>query len=96
MAQLKSVVSQWWIFVPGSSSEYWGRSGENLALGFDIFRELSDGSPLWVTHAPTLEEAKDKLDILVRTLPADYFIRDATEGKIVARVGLNRAEEIKR
>jgi hypothetical protein len=65
-----------------------------MNLGFDIFRELGDGSPLWVTHAPTLKEAKDKLDTLARTLPAEYFIRDATNAKIVARVGVATSEEI--
>ena len=96
MAQSKSAISHYWIFVSaGSSSEYWGRSGENMGLGFDIFRELNDGSPLWVTHAPTLKEATVKLDILVRTLPSEYFIRDATEAKIVARLGPNTDEETK-
>jgi hypothetical protein len=90
----KSAISHYWIFVAGNSSEYWGHSGENMNLGFDIFRELGDGSPLWVTHAPTLKEAQDKLDTLARTLPAEYFIRDATNAKIVARVGLATSEEI--
>jgi hypothetical protein len=65
-----------------------------MNLGFDIFRKLGDGSPLWVTHAPTLKEARDKLDTLVRTLPAEYFIRDATNANIVARIGLATSEEI--
>jgi hypothetical protein len=84
----KSAISHYWIFVAGSSSEYWGQKGANMVLGYDIFRELSDGSPLWVTHAPTLKEAKDKLDTLARTLPAEYFIRDATDARIVVRVSL--------
>jgi len=66
-----------------------------MDLGYDIFRELGDGSPLWVTHAPSLKEAKDKLDTLARTLPAEYFIRDATNAKIVARVGINAPAESK-
>ena len=64
-----------------------------MGLGYDIFRELGDGSPLWITHAATLQEAKDKLDILSRTLPAEYFIRDATEAKIVARVTPKTSEQ---
>jgi hypothetical protein len=95
LAQSKSAISLYWIFVAGSSSEYWGHSGENMGLGYDIFRELRDGSPLWITHAPTLKEAKDKLDTLASILPAEYFIRDATNAKIVARVGVNTSEEIK-
>jgi hypothetical protein len=93
MAQPKSAISHYWIFVAGSSSQYWGHRGENMDLGYDIFRELGDGSPLWVTHAPSLKEARDKLDTLVRTLPAEYFIRDATNAKIVARVSVNASEE---
>jgi hypothetical protein len=92
MAQSKSAISQYWIFVSRSRDGYWGCSGENMNLGFDIFRELGDGSPLWVTHAPNLKEAKDKLDTLARTLPAGYFIRDATNAKIVARVSLATSE----
>ena len=91
----KSAISHYWIFVAGNSSEYWGHSGENMNIGFDIFRKLGDGSPLWVTHAPTLKEAKDKLDTLTRTLPAEYFIRDATNAEIVTRVSANAPEEIK-
>lgn len=90
----KSAVSHYWIFVSGKRDGYWGWSGENMGLGFDIFRQLGDGSPLWVTHAPTVEEAKDKLDTLARTLPAEYFIRDATNANIVARVSLATSEEI--
>ena len=90
----RSAISHYWIFVSGTRDGYWGCSGENMSLGFDIFRELGDGSPLWVTHAPTLKEANDKLDTLARTLPAEYFIRDATNAKIVARVGVATSEEI--
>jgi hypothetical protein len=92
MAHSRSAISHYWIFVAGSSSEYWGQRGENMGLGYDIFRELGDGSPLWVTHAPSLKEAKDKLDTLARTLPAAYFIRDAANAKIVARVRVNASE----
>jgi len=95
MAYSRSAISHYWIFVAGSNSQYWGQRGENMDLGYDIFRELGDGSPLWVTHAPSLKEAKDKLDTLARTLPAEYFIRDATNAKIVARVGINAPAESK-
>ena len=65
-----------------------------MSLGYDIFRELSDENPLWIAQATTLNEAEDKLDTLARTLPAKYFIRDATSATIVARVGANPPEEI--
>ena len=65
-----------------------------MGLGYDIFRELSDGNPLWIAQAATLKEAQEKLDTLARTVPANYFIRDASSAKIVARAGPNTPEEI--
>ncbi|PYU24795.1 MAG: hypothetical protein DMG32_13095 [Acidobacteria bacterium] len=58
-----------------------------MDLGYDIFRELSDGNPLWIAQAATLKESEDKLDTLARTLPAKYFIGDAASATIVAREG---------
>jgi hypothetical protein len=89
MAHSKSAISDYWIFLPSSSSTYWCRSGEHMGLGFDIFREASDGSPLWVAQAATLKEAQEKLEILARTVPAKYFIRDAASTQIVARAEPN-------
>ena len=95
MAQgnLPNVKSHYWIFVSSNSSKFGDDSGENMSAGFDIFQELSDGSPLWVAHAPTLQEAKEKLSLLVHTLTANYFIRDAREGEIVARQGPSTTDE---
>jgi hypothetical protein len=94
MAHSKSASSDYWIFVAGGNSKYWGGSGESMGLGYDIFRELSDGNPLWITQAATLKEAQDKLATLARTLPAKYFIRDAASAKIVGRAGPNTSEEM--
>jgi hypothetical protein len=87
MARSKSATSQYWIFVPSGNSEFWGRSDESLRFGYDIFRDLHDGSQLWLAHTSTLSEAQDKLAVLAGTLPANYFIRDATSNKIVVRAG---------
>ena len=95
MARLKSAPNDYWIFMAGSNSKYWGRAGENMGLGYDIFRELSDGNPLWIAQAATLKEAQDKLDVLARTVPAKYFVRDASSAKIVARTAPNSPEETK-
>ena len=65
-----------------------------MGLGYDIFRELGDGKPLWIAQAGTLEEAQEKLQMLARTVPAKYFIRDATSAEIVAQAGPNSSEEI--
>ena len=66
-----------------------------MGLGYDIFRESSDGSPLWVAQAATLKEAEEKADTLAGSAPATYFIRDAASAKIVGRVGTKNSEKIK-
>ncbi len=53
-----------------------------MGLGYDIFKKLHDGSPLWVTQAATLEEAKRHLETLAGSARAEYFIRDATTGEV--------------
>lgn len=88
----KPAISDYWVFVADQNSTYWGRPGENMSLGYDIFRELSGGEPLWVAQATTLEEAREKLNTLVRTLPASYFIRDAATAKIVDRSDVDESE----
>jgi hypothetical protein len=95
MAHSRSAISHYWIFIADRGSKYWGPSGENMGLGYDIFRELSDGKPLWIAQASTLQEAQEKLETLARTVPAKYFIRDAASAKIVAQAELNTSEEMK-
>jgi hypothetical protein len=93
MAQLKSPPNDYWIFMASRNSKYWGSAGENMGLGYDIFRELSDGDPLWIAQAATLKEAQEKLDVLAHTVPAKYFVRDAASAKIVARAAPNSPEK---
>jgi hypothetical protein len=52
-------------------------------LGFDIFRKLEDGHPLWIAEVVSLEEAKANLHALASKSGGEYFIRDAATGKIV-------------
>jgi hypothetical protein len=52
-------------------------------LGYDIFKELDDGSPLWIVQVKTVNEARTKLDSLNASTPGRYFLRDATTGKII-------------
>ncbi len=54
-----------------------------MSLGYDIFRKLGDGSPLWMGQAATLAEAKEKVMTLLRTVPARYFLRDANTGQLI-------------
>jgi hypothetical protein len=95
MAHSRSAISQYWIFIADRDSKYWGPSGENMGLGYDIFRELSDGKPLWIAQATTLQEAQEKLETLARTVPAKYFIRDAASAKIVAQAEVNTSGGMK-
>lgn len=57
-----------------------------MALGYDIFKKLGDGSPLWIGQIATFDEAKTKVEALVRTTPAEYFIREASTGQVVFRL----------
>jgi hypothetical protein len=54
-----------------------------MGLGFDIFKQLDDGSPLWVAEAESLEVARRKLDSLRRSTPGRYFVRNAETGKVI-------------
>jgi hypothetical protein len=54
-----------------------------MSLGYDIFRKLGDGSAVWMGQAATLTEAKEKVMTLWRTVPAEYFLRDANTGALI-------------
>ena len=43
-----------------------------MDLGFDIFRTLDDGTPLWIQQVPTLEEGKKHVEALISTTPGEY------------------------
>jgi hypothetical protein len=54
-----------------------------MSLGYDIFRKLPDGSPIWIMQAATLEEARENVRALLASSAADYFIRDAATGEVI-------------
>jgi hypothetical protein len=54
-----------------------------MSLGYDIFRKLDDGNPLWIAEAASLFEAKKQIELLLSQSSAAYFIRDASTGKVV-------------
>ena len=54
-----------------------------MSFGFDIFRRLDDGKPLWIAQADTLEVARRRLDALRKLNPGSYFIHDASTGQPV-------------
>jgi hypothetical protein len=43
---------------------------------FDIFRQLSDGAPLWIEATATLHEAKQRVAELSSAHPGNYAIYD--------------------
>jgi hypothetical protein len=58
-----------------------------MDLGFDIFRTLDDGTPVWIKQVPTLDEGKQHLEAMINTSPGEYFIRNASTGEIALRLG---------
>jgi hypothetical protein len=69
---------------PGRPLKTWNLHHRAMpSLGFDIFRMLHDGHPLWIAEVATLEEAKNNLHALALKSRGEYFIRDASNGEIV-------------
>jgi hypothetical protein len=52
-----------------------------MKLGFDIFRRLEDGSPLWIAQVNSVAEARIKLQTMRQFSPGHYFVRDAETGQ---------------
>jgi hypothetical protein len=61
-----------------------------VKLGFDIFRRLEDGSPLWVAQASSIAEARSRLQALQQGAPDNYFIRDAETGQSIETDGCEK------
>jgi hypothetical protein len=49
-----------------------------MQRGFHIFRQLSDGTPLWIEAAFSLPEATKRLGELAKVEPAAYAIFDVS------------------
>jgi hypothetical protein len=58
-----------------------------MDLGFDIFKTMDDGTPLWIKQVPTLDDGRQHLEALIGTAPGEYFVRDASTGEIAFRLG---------
>jgi hypothetical protein len=54
-----------------------------MKLGFDIFRRLDDGTPLWVARVNSLVEVRARLTALRQLSPGNYFVRDAETGQSI-------------
>lgn len=64
-----------------------------MKLGFEIFRRLDDGSPIWVANVQTRAQAEREVASLLRSAPARYFVRDAETGEVITDAGLGSAGE---
>jgi hypothetical protein len=58
-----------------------------MKLGFDVFRRLDDGSPLWLAQVNSLAEARAKVDDLRQRSPGQYFVRNAETGQSIPADG---------
>jgi hypothetical protein len=56
-----------------------------MDFGYDIFRTLDDGTPLWIMQVGTVDDGRKHVDQLISATPGRYFIRDASSGEIVLR-----------
>jgi hypothetical protein len=50
---------------------------------YDIFRQLPDGSKVWVCEVRSLQEAKVRLLALERNQPANYYVCDLLERQVL-------------
>lgn len=64
-----------------------------MKFGFDIFRQLDDGSPIWIVNVPTRAQAEREIVALRRSAPARYFLRDAETGAVINDFGLGTVGE---
>ena len=58
-----------------------------------IFRQLDDGSLLWIASVETREQAEREMASPRRVTPARYFIRDAETGAMVSDCGPGNQEK---
>jgi hypothetical protein len=56
---------------------------ERMKVGYDIFRQLDDGSPIWVANVHMHAQALEKVAALRRSAPARFFVRNAETGAVI-------------
>ena len=67
-----------------------------MKLGYDIFRQLDDGSPIWIANVQTRPQAQQKVATLRSKIPARYLIRDTETGAVISDSELGAGGEILR
>ena len=58
---------------------------------FDIFKQLRDGTSIWITAVDGLEEARNRINRLGVIGPGNYLVYSEEKGLIVERV--NKEQE---
>jgi hypothetical protein len=53
---------------------------------FDIFKQLRDGTTIWMAAVNGLEEAKNRINRLAVVGPGNYLVYSEEKGMIVERV----------
>jgi hypothetical protein len=64
-----------------------------MKLGFEIFRHLDDGSPIWSPMCKPVPKQSEKWPRCCVPLRARYFVRDAETGEVITDTGLGTAGE---
>ena len=57
-----------------------------MSAKFDIFLRLSDGQPIWIKSVESFEEAERQLARMAADSPGNYFIFNASNGKVIVPV----------
>ena len=57
-----------------------------MASKFDIFKQLRNGTSIWIVAVEGLEQARNRIARLARIGPGDYLIYSQERGLIVERV----------
>lgn len=58
----------------------------HMEAKFDIFKQLRDGTSIWITAVDALEEARNRINRLSAVGPGDYLVYSEEKGLIVERV----------
>jgi hypothetical protein len=59
-----------------------------MIYGYDVFRTLQDGSPIWLGTVSNLADATKYIPILSLGSTDEYFSRDAGTGQIAHILGV--------
>jgi len=56
-----------------------------MIANFDIFMRLPDGQPVWIKTVDSLQEAECELAEISAKFPAEYFVFNVGNGRVMAK-----------